>query len=251
VRLTVLTFLFDKPVRWRQLNYDAYTAAHVNTLQRMCAEMIHIPHRFLCLTDQPAGIEATTAPVWPPIFVDGHDSCYRRLRAFDAAWQRSVGTEFILMLDLDVVFWRDATDVIEAAMEHDLTILRGSAYQDGSLCSLYNGGMWLCRAGTRDRIWRQFDPEDMAALKLRRRMPNGRKVLGSDQAWYTFACSQGDLTVPTENRFQPPAVVQYREMRRHHRDGARIVFFAGPQKPWSRVVQKQDPEIHEAWSRFA
>ena len=40
-----------------------YTAHHVNVLRNMLERHCHIPFRFVCLTDDPRGIECETLPV--------------------------------------------------------------------------------------------------------------------------------------------------------------------------------------------
>lgn len=245
MKLTIITFLFTQPRKWAQLRYGKYSSEHVNALWRACRENIGIPHRFLCLTDDAAGVECETREVWPAILVDGEDACYRRLHAFDAEWQRSLGTEFILLMDLDAIFLGDATDVITAAMERDFTILRGSAWADGTLCNHYNGSMWLCRAGARPKLWTDFNPATFAAQRNACKMPGGRRPLGSDQAWISVASGGTEATWGPED-----GVVQYRTVRGPMPPSAKILFFAGREKPWSREVKRRNPEIFAAWQKY-
>ena len=246
-KLAIITFLFEQPRKWRELRYRPYRAEHVNALWRACAASIKIPHRFICLTDNPEGIECETMPVWPAIFIGGHDSCYRRLQAFDADFQRSLGADFVLQLDLDVAFSGDATGVVEDAMRDDFTIMVGSKYPDGSLCCPYNGSIWLCRAGARDRFWRDFSADIEAAERRRLafKMPSGRAILGSDQAWIGIV-SPGERTFSAAR-----GVVQFRALRGILPPAARIVLFAGHRKPWGAEVASQSPAAYALWARFA
>lgn len=244
--LTIITFMFAQPRKWRQLRFDTYRAEHVNALARACAANIRIPHRFICLTDDPAGIECETMPVWSAIYVGEEDACYRRLRAFSAEWQRELGTDFVLCMDLDVAFMGDATDIIHDAMADDFTIVRGSAWSDGTMCNWYNGSMWLCRSGARDDLWSKFDPTTFLAQRAAYKMPNGRRPHGSDQAWITVCQGANERTWGPEH-----GVVQYRTTRKAIPANARLVFFAGKDKPWSAAVQRTNPGVHAAWKRYA
>jgi len=78
--LTVITWLWGS-TGWRQ----GYNATHVNTLEKMVAANLSIPHVFKCITDMPEGINCETVPLWPSPPTQTHPTkpnCYRRLRAF-------------------------------------------------------------------------------------------------------------------------------------------------------------------------
>lgn len=261
-RLTIICWLFSQPRKWQQLKFQPYTAAHVNALYRACKENIRVPHRFLCLTDRPKGIECDTAEIWPAIYVQseqdrkngdpGEDACYRRLHAFDPEWQRALGTEYHLSLDLDTVFLGDATPLIREAKTRDFTILRGSRWEKragrlhGTLCSWYNGSMWMCRAGARPQFWNDFDPATFLARRDAYKMPNGQRPHGSDQAWISVCAGNAEATWGPEH-----GVIQYRTLKGPMPENARVLFFAGRQKPWSPDVQAQSPDVYRAWAQYA
>lgn len=245
-RLTIITFLFSQPRKWRQLRFGLYKPRYVNALWRACEDNIRIPHRFLCITEDPTGIECETAPAWPAIFVRGEDACYRRLHAFDPEWQASLGTDWILSMDLDAAFLGDMTDSIERAMAaSDFRIMRGSSWPDGTLCAHYNGSIWLCRNGARPHFWRDFDPAIFHSQRETYRMPNGRRPHGSDQAWITVRAGDSESTFGANS-----GIYQYRNVREAIPENARLLFFAGIQKPWGREVRSARPDIHEAWARY-
>ena len=241
--LCVITFLYEQPKEWARMRRQPYTAAHVNALWRAVGANLSVPHRFICFTDQPNGIMCETRPVWPSITVDGQESCYRKVRAFDGDFQRGLGRR-ILCLDLDAVVldWLDPL-----VTDDDFRIMRGSVNRLGQQCSYYNGSMWLCRAGARTRFWDWFDPPLVAEARRRLIMPTGNRVEGSDQAWFS-CCSSSERTWGPED-----GVVQFHMHRRGPDlpDGARIVFFAGNRKPWGREVASSHPHLAEAWWRYA
>jgi hypothetical protein len=252
--LAIIAWKFPAPSQWRRLRYCDYTAEHVNALWRACADNIKIPHRFVCVTDDPAGVECETLPAPPAIYVNGEDACYRRLKAFDPEWQAALGADHVLCLDLDAVFVDDITDILTEAMQHDFTILRGSAWPEnhldrkirGSLCNYYNGSMWLCRTGARPQFWRDFDPATFCAQREAYRMPNGRRPLGSDQAWITVRSGDAERAWGPES-----GIVQYRTIRHAIPPSVKLIFFAGKHKPWSREVAHSSPAIAALWRRYA
>jgi len=249
-RLAIVTWLFGRqPKKWRQLKYGPFLPEHVNALRRACALNIRVPHRFVALADDPAGIEGEVWRAPPEIVLNGHEACYRRLKAFDAEFQASLEAEFVLQLDLDIAFAGDATALIEAAMARDFTILEGSRWErDGTLCSHYNGSIWLCRAGARTRFWSEFIADLGAAGRRREafRMPNGKRAHGSDQAWLS-ALSQDEAVWTPET-----GVMQYRTLKgKPVPESVRILAFAGPDKPWGPEVMRERPEIAALWRRYA
>lgn len=240
--LAVITFLYRMPEEWRAMGREPYTARHVNALYRAVKANLTIPHRFVCLTDQPDGIECDTMPVWGPVIVDGIAACYRKVKAFERGFQESLGSK-VLCLDLDAA----VTGLLDPLItDDDFRIMQGSKNREGQACSYYNGSMWLCRSGARARFWDWFDPPVVAEARRNLIMPTGRRVEGSDQAWFS-CCSPGEK-VYTEQH----GVVQYHVVRRNGPlPPARIVFFAGRRKPWSKVVRHSHPELYEAWARYA
>jgi hypothetical protein len=239
--LAVITFLFEQPREWQVRGRTKYSARHVNALHRAIAANLTVPHRFVCLTDQPEGIECETLPVWPAITVGGEHSCYRKIRAFDAEFQHSLGDR-ILCLDLDVAIMGDITPLVT---DDDCRMLAGSRNARGQQVALYNGSMWLCRSGARHHVWADFEPEKARRMREQLIMPGGKRVKGSDQAW--FSC-----VMPDEKVWTPGDGVHQFYMLKNGvvPDGARMVFFAGSTKPWSRFTQHNHPSLHEAWKKY-
>jgi hypothetical protein len=247
--LAVITFLYKQPPEWRAIKREPYTAMHVNAWARAVKKNLTIPHRRICITDQPEGItECETMPVWDPITVGGQQSCYRKIKAFDGDFQRSLGSK-ILCMDLDVAFLRNFDELIT---DDDFRIMRGSANRKGQLCAWYNGSMWLCKAGAREFFWKEFTPEKAERMRAELIMPGlNKRVTGSDQAW--FSCIS-----PNEKVYAPQdGVLQFHMYRRHtlmeaqriFREG-KLVFFAGGRKPWSRLLRQTHPQLYSAWTQY-
>lgn len=247
--VTVLTFLFSPPRRWRELRYAPYTAQHVNALERACRARIKVPHKFLCVTDDPQGLICETMPLWDRVFLSGHDSCYLRLGAFDRRFQKSLGTPYVMCLDLDVILYKDCTQIVRDAMEHDFAILQGSKYsarKGGQLCSYYNGGFWVCKSGARHNFWTSIHKPGAERLRETFKMPSGKRVLGSDQAWISIQ-SQNEHTIDPES-----GATQFRYLQHGHiPPHVKMVFFAGTVKPWDSQIRTRWPRLYREWERFA
>lgn len=234
--LTVVTF------KWHTPGYRSpYTAEHVNTMQRMVARHYPHPHRFVCVTDDPEGVNCETYPLWNdhadvanPTWPDG-PSCYRRLRVFD---MDCFGDRFVC-IDLDCVIVGDLTPLWHRPEEC-------VTYASPGLRGGLNGAMFLQSARSRSFVWTLFDPATSPQETARL----GHK--GSDQAWLT-ACLQhcsGKWTGPADGIYEYKALrrPQARQVTRGRRvdlaraavlpDDARIVFFHGKPDPW---------ECNEPW----
>lgn len=201
----------------------------VNVLRRMVARHYPKPHRFICLTDDPAGIDKGIEVL--PIFTDfthlpsphGRDnpSCYRRLRMFSRDAGALFGPRFVSM-DLDTVITGDLRPLFDRPEEIVL-------YGDTNPATPYNGSMILMTAGSRTKVWDEFDPETSPAY--------ARKLgyYGSDQAWIS-ACLG-----PNEPKFtRRDGVYSFRNEIGW--DGilpfnARMVMMHGQHSPWEQEVQ--------------
>jgi len=219
-KLTVITWLW-KGSDWRQ----TYTAQHVNALQRMVAANLKIPHKFICITDIPEGIECETMglidigvksiiPTWP--------NCYNRLKAFDLELGKKLGNRFISM-DLDCVITGDITELF--TRKKDFIILEGRACH-------YNGSLWMMDAGARQRVWDDFDPVISPIMAMQGQNKNGTRFFGSDQAWISFCLGAGEAIW----ELGQDGLYQFTEMEGLViPNDAKLVFFAGDSKPWTET----------------
>lgn len=233
MELTIVCWL------WHGWN-PIYGPADVHRLRDRCAKYMP-PHRFVCITDDPTGLECETFPLWPSPQIDQSDrraimiddiravrekagkgldydheplmpDCYRRLRLFDPKIASQLG-EYILSMDLDCEIFADFDPG-----RHDFKILRGYTR------SPYCGSMWMLKAGYRPDVWNLFDPirspKVLAGLKY-----NGRALIGSDQAWMGFMIANA----PTWS--EADGIYQARQLMRTHRSkppsDMRICFAAG------------------------
>lgn len=223
--------------KWKSPNYrSAFTGEHVNILARMCARHYHKPHRFSCITDDPAGIAPgiRIIPLWrenaalPNLSIRNGPSCYRRLRMFSTDAAELIGQRFV-SLDLDVVLTGDVTPLWDRP--EDIVLWGGT-----TPANHYNASMILMTAGARRRVWDEFDP----AVSPARAKAAGH--LGSDQAWISYRLGRGEKMWS-----QADGVYSFRcdltPKGGALPDGARLVIMHGKRDPWSPQVQ------HLRWVR--
>ena len=203
---------------------------NVNTLAAMVARYYRKPHRFICVTDEPAGIDSRieVVPLWEQFSElknpsgPANPSCYRRLRMFSKDAEDFFGPRFV-SLDLDCVIAGDLSPLWDRPEDF-------VAWSDTNPRTHYNGSMMLLKAGTRTPIWDEFDP---------RTSPNAAKRaghFGSDQAWISYRLGSGEATWGTRD-----GVYSYRNHLRGANSlpaNARVVMFHGQIDPWSPQAQR-------------
>lgn len=240
---TVVCMKWKPPFKFR----TTYTANHVNTLRSMVARHYPHPHRFVCITDDPKGLEPgiEVIPIWddyaelPPPQGGYNPSCYRRLKLFSREMAALLGERFV-SIDLDCTVLADLTPLWDRPEEF---VIWRSALPRRSGCrsQSYNGSMFLMTAGARAAVWEQFKPSTSvkAAAKA--------GLVGSDQAWIEYCLGPDEATwLPRTD-----GVYSYR-LHLMHLSGklppnARLVFFQGKAKPWHRGLSEHSPWIEDAY----
>jgi hypothetical protein len=213
-----------------------FGATQVNVLRAMVARHLKLPHRFICVTDDPAGIAPgiEIVKLWddfatlPSPHGGLNPSCYRRLRAFSAEAGKWFGPRFVSM-DLDTVIVGDITPLVDRP--EDFVI-----WGDTNPTTPYNGGFWLLRAGTRTKVWTGFDPKASPASA------RALGYFGSDQAWIGAALGPDEAKWSTADGVYSYRVHVQPALGMLPRN-ARIVFFHGRHDPWQPAVQRSSPWI--------
>jgi len=233
--LSVVTWFWKPPATYR----SQFSVTHVNVLRSMVARHYTAPHRFVCVTDSPKGLDTgiTVIPDWKDFATlqsphGGHNpSCYRRLRAFAPDIDAVFGKRFV-SLDLDTVITGDLTPLWDRPEDF-------VAWGETNPKSFYNGSMFLLRAGTRAKVWDSFDPK---------RSPLEAKSagkFGSDQGWLSYCLGKGEATWTTAD-----GVYSYNVHLRNKSTtlpaNARIVMFHGSRDPWGPEGQSLS-WVREHW----
>ncbi len=213
----------------------------VNTLRDMVRRHYPHPHRFICVTDDAAGIAPgiEIVPAWndwadvPSPHGGKNPSCYRRLRMFHPEIASVFGPRFV-SLDLDCVITGDLTPLWDRP--EDVVFWGDTNPQPGSH---YNGSMMLLTAGARAHVWTRFDPKTSPATAL------AAKCYGSDQGWISFALGGHEAKWKRDD-----GVYSFRnDFKMKHLSAlpanAKIVLFHGEFDPWQPRVQNHYPWVAE------
>lgn len=240
--LTVCTFKWTDPnYRWNHL--FTYGAEHVNRLYRGVRRHLTFPHRFVCITDDPGGIDpgVEVVPLWDDLRWMG--GCYTRLRAFAPDMAGTLGPRFVWM-DLDCVVVGDL-DPLFSRPEPIVLWRHGVGHTP------YCGSMVMMDAGARSQVWEWFDPERSPA--------DAARFVGTDQAWIAHCLGPDEATWRRRDGVYSRTQVPQRTMvsGRARRllgaepgalpSGARVVFWHGPFDPSLPEVQSRYPWVTQHW----
>jgi len=236
----VITFIVWK---WFNPTYrTVFLPEYVNILRGMLRRHYHYKFRLICITDDAEGIKCETFPIW-----NDHakmvnpcgavlPSCYRRLKIFHPDTTQAMGIEDgdrVVSMDLDTVITDDLTPTFEC--DADFKAWKGvGSWQP----VVYNGSLFMFRAGRMRWLWDEFDPVTSPQQTLQAR------YFGSDQAWMSFRLNGSAPGWDVEDGV-------YSYARDVHQNGlpnnARVVFFNGKRKPWEPQTQTSAPWITRHW----
>lgn len=226
--------------KWNKKGYRAtFTGEHVNTLRNMVKRNLTIPHEFICITDDPTGIDPDIRLVklWdnpcPNYGDDGKPNCYYRLKAFSSEMKDIIGSKF-LWLDLDTVILSDITPIVTTDVDFGIW-----KPDDGRM--VCNGSIVLHKVGTREYIWNNFNPKIVDPVYGIRHISDMR---GSDQAIIGLnLCKDDKIFTKKEGIYMFRTDIKDK-LKTPPKD-AKIVFFAGLLNPFDNEVQKKHPWIKD------
>ena len=182
------------------------------------------PHRFICITDDPAGLDGgiEAVPLWddhrhvPNPTGGGRPSCYLRLKLFDPAMREVIGDRFV-MLDLDCVILGPLAPLFDRPEQ-------AVFWNAPKVPWPYNGAMMMMDTGCRPQVWGDFDPQTSPATT------QARGYRGSDQAWISHKLGHGEAVwKESDGVFYLGAMRNRRQPPPH----AKIVFTTGGSAPWT------------------
>lgn len=140
-----------------------YTAGDVINLARMVKQNLTVPHRFVCITDQPDVFRPEHGVV--PIQIDRTThvpgTCFVRLMTFHPRGREVLGTK-VLQLDLDTLIVGNIDHLVKR--DEPLVMWRNPGrvpWHNPSHPSrpYYNTSLLLHRCGARPDLWERFDRE--------------------------------------------------------------------------------------------
>lgn len=223
--------------KWKGERGDEYTAERVNIAARAVSANLRLAHRFVCVTDDPQGLdpqmEVIAMPPLPDAPLRNGFSSWVKLRMFDADFVRLIGGR-ILVLDIDMAVTGDLTPLLE---RDDPIVLWHTGPVENGL--QYQGGAILMDAGARPEVWRTFDPASSPAII------EDRGLAGDDQAWISHCLW------PNEATWERGLIVKARTVGNRIPPGARMVHFPGEIKPWHAEARIKWPRLVRAWEKYA
>lgn len=234
--LTVVSFKWNG---WR----DLYSNKHVHAQRNMLQHYLTIPHRYVCITDKPEGLDCETYPLWKEPVVEKrptHHDSYCRLKMFSEE-MAEVFPGWVLMLDLDLLILKNIDYLITW---DEFRILKGG------VCP-YNGSMWLHKMGSRSFVWDSFDPETSPFEVPKYKTHTGKKWVGSDQGWLSICCPNERMYDANDgvHRWSTGVRKQWLTKPQRFKDSA-IIFFAGMMKPWHGKMKGRYNELYEEYMQW-
>lgn len=217
---------------------SAYPPAVVNTLRRMVGRHYGKPHRFICVTDDAAGLdpEVEVVPLWNdhaslpnPSFKSG-PSCYRRLKVFAPGMGAVLGERFVCV-DLDTVFCGDLAPL----WDRDEDFI---SWRNPDPRWPINGSMFMLTAGSRPQVWERFDPRRSPAVSHKAR------CYGSDQGWMSYVLGKNEAAWDKRDGIYSYQLDLVKNGNKLAPD-ARAVMFHGHWDPWDPEVHKVAPWVRE------
>lgn len=216
------------PRGWR-----TYKPEYVHALYRMIEDNYDKPFRFVCITDDPTGLEVETLPIadmvdLPSPHGDLYPSCYKRLWLFSEEASEVLPGQ-VVCIDIDCVIAGNITHLFDrdddCVMWHDPS---GPRFK-------YSGGLWMIRTGTRTHVWDDFDPVESPKL--------ASHYVGSDQAWMSY-CLDGEAYWDRSDGI-------YRNRDLKAGDQALILMTPNQYKPWTDSFKIKHKRYYDIWHEAA
>jgi hypothetical protein len=230
---------------WRDTDpRRVFLPAHVSTLARAFRRTLTLPHRLVCITDEPAGAftDGVVVLPTPPGAArlarfrnpegSRFPSSYRRLWTFSREAQ-GVLAEWVLGLDIDAVPLQDLAPLVNPPRA-DFVGWRPLARWGNA--ARVGGGMYLLRTGTHPEVYTDFDGAPAIAAARR------AGFRGSDQAWLSFKLGRTCQVWNGSSGLY--SIRDLADGRRPLPADARLVQFNGPTKPWDSPL----PWVKQFWN---
>lgn len=230
--LTICCFKWQSPIKYR----TTFRAKHVNTLRNMFRRHLHMPHEFVCITDDPAGIDPDIriVKIWNDLADVGNPhgirepSCYRRLKVFSAEVRPLLGDR-VAWCDLDMVLTADVTPIFS---RKEPVVLMPTDVPNIPV----NGSLVMVTPGAHEKVWTGFDPNESPKKTYR------ASCYGSDQGWIAY-CLKDKAAFWKTGPGGDGIYFYGQHLRREHYgkklpSDARIVSFHGRGYPWDQSNQE-------------
>lgn len=231
--------------RWTDGKCDRrFDPEFVNVHRAMIARNLKQEHRYVCITDNPDGIEGETYPLWDDLSslysLVGRElpSCYKRLKIFDGATTRAMGIadgERVVSVDLDVVI----TGQLDPLFDRPENFV-GWKVPGGRHRTVLNGTIFMQRAARMEHVWNQFDPRVSPGIA------RSQDYFGTDQAWLSYLLAR-NCAGWTRHDGVMAYSTDCRLIGRLPSHAVLVSFHGGKRNPWDASVQREAPWIKNYW----
>ncbi len=219
--ISIVTFKWRKPSTGYKLKSPVeYSAEHVNILYKSVKRNTTIPFKFICVTDDPSGLnkEIQVIDLWDKYKNLG--GCYNRLYIFSEEIKNLLGERFIC-IDLDCVI----VDNIDAILTRKEDFIINKFISKGGHNQIYNGGLIMMTAGTRKGVWEDFHP--IKSLETLDRLRNEKNLVGSDQAWIQVNLGENESMFTENDGIYDYSFLPDKKLP----ENAKMIFFPGKVDP--------------------
>jgi len=225
--LAVVSMLWSNP-RYRY--GSIYGPDHVNVLHSMVDRYLTIPHKHVCICDNPTGVNKniTVRPIFRDFIHFG--GTWTKLMLFSSHLQSILEADRFLYLDLDSVICGSFDELIES---EETAFLQFRHTPERGKCSTC---LIKMKCGAYPEVWDKFVENPLKVI-----IKTGKlQLIGWDQAWVS-------LMVPEMNLWGPQqGILKYGlDVKNFLPDGTRMVRFSGPYDP-SKLKEKH-AWIKEHW----
>ena len=228
--LTCLCFKWLDPT-FRHYHIYQYSADYVNRLRSMLERHLTIPHRLVCVTDDPIGIDPRVEIVRMPSWVLSLPRYYRKLYAFHSDGAELFGPR-VLMIDLDVVIVGDMGPVVERSEP----FIAWSTPPNAK--ARFNTSLVLMDTGKYPEVWDLFDPATSPGELRQAGYEDG------DQDWVSWVLlNEGPTWARQDEGIEPYYQIRFGPLP----SNASVVFFNGRRSPAMKEVQQLTPWVAEHW----
>jgi hypothetical protein len=235
--------------KWRVPGRAEFRPEYVNTVAAMFRRHYAGPSRFICVTDEPKGLDSSIEAVpTPEVAAKLGDlpaprgvrfpSSYRRLWNFSADARAILG-ERIFAIDIDILFTADLAPLLDTPGDFvswwDPRFNNGAGWK-GAVKKV-PGGIYLHRTGTMSHVWDTFDRQKSPAIAEK------AGTRGSDQGWMSYMIYPAPKAWTVKDGVYSIKWLSGRTLPR----GVRVVSTPGELKPWDAALQRKHPWIREHW----
>lgn len=232
-------------------NGRSFPSRAVNELRARIRKHYRAPHRFVCITDDTAGLDASievrelpatglgeVRTLLEPVQMGGrlvhYPSCYQRLWIFSEA-ARELG-DLLFQLDVDTLPVGDLVPLVRDFPGDFVGWLRAA---DGvyRMLPTLAGCAFKLRAGSRPDVFDDFDPASSPATAA------AAGYRGSDQAWMSLK-----LLGPNAARMWTEADGLRKVGTKPPRRSDRLMFTIGLEPPWSPAAHRKYPWLRSHYA---